>query len=225
MDVRTAVASRYSCREFLPTLVSEQTVRDIIERASRAPSAGNMQPWRVYAIAGKEVETLKALLEPRMGQELPKGEGTEYTIYPEPLTDPYRSRRSEVGELLYQSINVSRDDKASRYKQYARNFQFFGAPVALFFAREKAHGPAQWADIGGFLQTVAILARDFGLHTCPQQAWVSFHRTVRTFLRLPDHLMIYSGMALGYADDSASINQWRSPRATLDSFATFSGFE
>jgi nitroreductase len=95
----------------------------------------------------------------------------------------------------------------------------------LFFAREKSHGPAQWADIGGYLQTVALLARGFGLHTCPQQAWVSFNLTVRSFLELPDHLMVYSGMALGYADDNAPINQWRSSREPLDAFATFSGFE
>ena len=100
------------------------------------------------------------------------------------------------------SIDVPREDKPARYRQYARNYQFFGAPVALFFAREKAHGPAQWADIGGYLQTVCLLARGYGLHTCPQQAWVSFHRTVREFLELPAHLMIYSGMALGFADES-----------------------
>ena len=153
MDVFEAVASRYSCRAFLPTPVPEKIVRDIVERAARAPSAGNMQPWRIYAIAGKRVEDLKALLTPRMATELPKGEGTDYTIYPEPLTEPYRTRRFKVGELLYQSIHIPREDKPARYKQYARNYQFFGAPVALFFAREKAHGPAQWADIGGYLQT------------------------------------------------------------------------
>jgi nitroreductase len=184
-----------------------------------------MQPWRLYAIAGKRVEELKALLAPRMATELPKGEGTDYTIYPEPLTEPYRTRRFQVGEALYQSINVPREDKPARYRQYARNYEFFGAPVALFFAREKAHGPAQWADIGGYLQTVALLARGYGLHTCPQQAWVSFNRTVRAFLQLPDHLMIYSGMGVGYADENAPINGWRSPREPLEAFATFNGFE
>ena len=143
MDVFEAVASRYSCRAFLPTPVPHIIIREIIERAARAPSAGNMQPWRAYAIAGQRVEQLKALLAPRMATDLPKGEGTDYTIYPDPLAEPYRSRRFTVGELLYRSINVSREDKSSRYKQYSRNYQFFGAPVALFFAREKAHGPAQ----------------------------------------------------------------------------------
>lgn len=224
MDVREAVASRYSCRAFLPTPVPKKTVRDIIACAARAPSAGNMQPWYVYALSGSRIDELKAQMAPRMAAELPKGEGTDYTIYPEPLDELYKARRFQVGELLYKAVGIPREDKSSRYKQYARNYQFFGAPVALFFAREKTHGPAQWADIGGYLQTVALLARGHGLHTCPQQAWVSFNRTIRSFLKLPDHLMIYSGMALGYEDREAPINKWRSPRAALDSFATFDGF-
>ncbi len=223
MHVRDAVSSRYSCRAFLPTPIPEQTVRDIVERATRAPSAGNMQPWRIYAIAGERVEALKALLAPRMN-ELPKAEGGDYRIYPDPMEEPYRTRRFAVGELLYKSIGVAREDKPARYRQYARNFQFFGAPVGLFFAVERAHGVAQWADIGGYLQTVMLLARGYGLHTCPQQAWVSWHRTVRSFLDLPPELMIYSGMALGLADESAAINSWRSPREPLASWAAFSGF-
>jgi nitroreductase len=225
MDVFEAVATRYSCRAFLPTPVPEKIVRDIVERAARAPSAGNMQPWRIFALAGKRIESLKALMAPRMAGELPRGEGTDYTIYPVPLDEAYKTRRFQVGELLYQSINVPREDKPARYRQYARNYEFFGAPVALFFAREKTHGPAQWADIGGYLQTVALLARGHDLHTCPQQAWVSFHRTIRKFLQLPDHLMIYSGMALGHEDKAAPINAWRSPREPLNAYATFESFE
>jgi len=223
MNVKEAVAARYSCRAFLATPVPEHIVRDIVERAARAPSAGNMQPWRVMALAGTRLAELKALLAPRM-TELPKGEGVDYAIYPEPMVEPYYARRSEVGELLYGAIGIPRSDKAARYRQFARNWQFFDAPVGLFFAREKAHGPAQWADIGGYLQTIALLAKDYGLDTCPQQAWVSFHLTVRAFLRLPDHLMIYSGMALGFSDQEAPINRWRSPRAPLAEWAQFEGF-
>jgi nitroreductase len=225
MDVFEAIATRYSCRAFLPTPIPEKIVRDIVERAARAPSAGNAQPWRIYALAGKRIDELKAMMAPRMASELPRGEGTDYPIFPEPFGDPYRARRFEVGELLYKSISIPREDKPARYKQYARNYQFFGAPVALFFAREKAHGPAQWADIGGYLQTVCLLARGYGLHTCPQQAWVSFNRTIRDFLNLPTHLMIYSGMALGHANESAPINSWRSPREPFEAYAAFEGFE
>ena len=224
MDVREAVSSRYSCRAFLAKPVPLNVVQEIIAQAARAPSAGNMQPWRVYALSGKPLEALRTNLAAREG-ELPRGEGGNYRIYPDPMEEPYRSRRYQVGEMLYGAIGVPRADKPARYKQYARNFQLFGAPVALFFALEKSFGVAQWADIGGYLQTVALLARAHGLHTCPQQAWVSFHKTVREALGLPPNLMVYSGMALGYADEEAPINRWRSPRARLDEYATFDGFE
>jgi nitroreductase len=223
MDVRDAVASRYSCRAFLPTPVPEATVREILERAARAPSGGNLQAWRIHAISGPRVEALRALLEPRMG-ELPKGEGGEYQIFPTNLKEPYRSRRFGVGELLYRAIGVAREDRTGRYRQYAKNFQFFGAPVGLFFAIDKSMLPAQWADLGGYVQTAMVLARGYGLHSCPQEAWISWQRTMRAFLDLPDEMMLFCGMALGHADTTAPINSWRSPREPLDSFATFDGF-
>lgn len=223
MHVRDAVASRYSCRAFLPKPVPEKTVREIIELASRAPSAGNMQPWQVDAIAGDKLEALKDLLRPRMG-ELPRGEGTEYTIYPPEMNATFRKRRFEVGELLYKSIDVPREDKPARYKQFARNYEFFGAPVGLFFSIDRALGVAQYSDMGGLIQTVMLLARDYGLHSCAQQAWASWPKTVSAFLQLPDHMMLYSGMALGYEDPAAAINSWRAPRAPLEEFASFSGF-
>ena len=226
MDVLEAVASRYSCRAFLPTPVPEKIVRDIVERAARAPSAGNMQPWRVYAHrrqAGRGIESAAGAAHgdrtaERRGHRLHDLSGAADRA----LSRPAASRSASCST----SRSVCREKTSRRaIRQYSRNYQFFGAPVALFFAREKAHGPAQWADIGGYLQTVALLARGFGLHTCPQQAWVSFHRTVRVFLNLPDHLMIYSGMAVGYEDAAAPINSWRSPREPLDHFASFDGFE
>jgi nitroreductase len=223
MDVRDAVLSRYSCRAFLPTPVPEHVVREILEAALRAPSGGNIQPWRVHALAGERLAALKAALAPRMN-ELPKGEGTEYPVFPPDMGEPFRARRFAVGELLYKSIGVPREDKPARYRQYARNFEFFGAPVGLFFAIERSLGPAQWSDLGGLIQTVMLLARDYGLHTCAQEAWASWHRTVSDFLALPPAWMLFCGMALGHADPDAAINSWRSPREPLESVATFSGF-
>ncbi len=224
MNVRDAVVSRYSCRAFLPTPIPENTLREIVELAARAPSAGNMQPWRIDVIAGKKVEALKDLLRPRMG-ELPRGEGTEYTIYPPEMNATFRKRRFEVGELLYKSIDVPREDKPARYRQFARNFEFFGAPVGIFFSIDRALGPAQFSDMGGLIQTVMLLARDYGLSACAQQAWASWPKTVSAFLELPDNVMLFSGMALGYADETAPINSWRAPRAPLAEYASFSGFD
>lgn len=224
MDVREAVATRFSCRAFLPTPVPEPVVRDILERASRAPSGGNLQPWRVFALAGAPLAELKALIAPR-AVENPRGEGAEYPVYPPGLTEPYDARRRTVGALLYRAIGVAREDRAGRYRQYARNFLFFDAPVGLFFAIDRQMGPPQWSDLGMYVQTVMLLARAHGLHACAQEAWTFWHKTVSVFLDLPPELMLFCGMALGYADPDAAINRWRSPREPLDGFASFRGFE
>jgi nitroreductase len=155
---------------------------------------------------------------------LPRGEGTEYPIYPKDLSGDYLKRRFAVGEMLYRSIGVAREDKAARYRQYARNFQFFGAPVGLFVSTERSFVLGQWIDLGSFIENIMLLARDFGLHTCPQEAWASFPRTVGRFLNLPDNMILFCGIALGYEDSAAPINSWRAPRAPLDDWATFSGF-
>ncbi len=127
MDVRDAVASRYSCRAFLPTPVPLASVRDILDRAARAPSGGNLQPWLVHALAGERLEAVRALIRPRFN-ELPRGEGAEYPVYPAPLKEPYYARRSQVGAALYHALGIPREDKPARYRQYARNFEFFSAP-------------------------------------------------------------------------------------------------
>jgi len=223
MHVRDAVASRFSCRAFLPAPVSLATVRDILDRAARAPSGGNLQPWRVYALAGAPLEELRARIRPQAPTN-PRGEGAEYRIYPDPLKEPYNGRRYEVGALLYRTLGIPREDRPARYRQYARNFEFFGAPVGLFFCIDRTMGPPQWSDLGMFVQTLMLLARGEGLHTCGIEAWTHWHKTVSTYLDLPSEQMVFCGMALGYADPAAPINQWRAPRGGVDGFAVFSGF-
>jgi nitroreductase len=223
MNISDAVATRFSCRAFLPTPIPEQVVRDILQCAARAPSGSNLQPWLVHALAGESLAALKKKIEPRYG-ELPRGDGAGYEVFPGKLHEPYRTRRFDVGLQLYESLGIAYENRDARLKQYARNLVFFDAPVALFFVIERALNPAQWADLGMFVQTVMLIARDFDLHTCAQQAWVPWSKTVETWLDLPPEQMLFCGMALGHADDAAPENAWRSPRAPLDSWARFSGF-
>jgi nitroreductase len=223
MHVRDAVASRFSCRAFLPSPVAVATVRDILERASRAPSGGNLQPWRVHVLAGAPLEELKARIRPHAPTN-PRGEGNEYQVYPEPLKEPYYGRRHDVGAQLYAALGIPREDRAARYRQFARNFELFGAPVGLFFSIDRTMGPPQWSDLGMFVQTVMLLARGEGLHTCPIEAWTAWHKTASAYLSLPAEYMLFCGMALGHADQTAPINQWRSTRERVDGFAVFAGF-
>ena len=223
MNVTEALATRMSCRAFLPTPVPEATVRAILDAAKQSPSGGNLQPWRVYALTGEPLKELLAIVLARLPTS-PRGDGSEYDIYPAGLWEPYRSRRFKCGEDLYATIGVARDDKFGRLLQFARNYEFFGAPVGLFFCLDRRMGPPQWSDVGMYMQSVMLLAREHGLDTCAQEAWSVWYRTVGEFLRLPPELMLFSGMALGYRDEAAPINRLRTDRAPLEEFAELRGF-
>jgi len=223
MNVSDAIDSRMSCRAFLSTAIPETTVRSIIDQARRAPSGGNLQPWFVDVLTGEPLRQLLGRVAARV-PEHPLGEQTEYNIYPPNLGEPYRSRRFKCGEDLYATIDIPRSDKARRIQQYTRNFVLFGAPVGLFFSIDRDMGVDQWADVGMFMQSIMLLAREHGLHTCPQEAWAAWHRIVGEFLGLPSQRMLFCGMALGYRDESHPVNRLRTERAALEEFATFRGF-
>jgi nitroreductase len=224
MKVSDAIDSRLSCRAFLARPVPRATLVAILESAKRAPSGGNLQPWHVFALAGEPLLTFLSEIRSALPDH-PRGEGAEYDVYPKQLTDPYLSRRSKCGEDLYATINVPRADKAARLRQFARNYELFGAPAVLFFAIDRQMGLGQWADLGMFMQNVMLLAREHGLHTCAQEAWAVWHARVERYLSMPSNLMFFCGMALGYADESAPINRLRTDRAPLQEFATLSGWE
>jgi nitroreductase len=222
MNVTEAVAARISVRAFKPDPVPGALVREILEAAHRAPSGGNLQPWRVHALAGAPLEALKAkgMATLAAGLETP-----EYDVYPPDLWDPFRTRRFVCGEDLYASISIPREDKPARLRQLARNVEFFGAPVGLFFSLDRKLGYPQWADVGMFMQTVMLLAVERGLDTCAQEFWARLPKTVGDFIDLPDDHMLFSGMALGYRDPEASINGWRTRRDPFEVFAEMRGFD
>ncbi|MFN3627112.1 MAG: nitroreductase [Parvibaculum sp.] len=223
MKVSEALKSRITCRAFLDKPVPEATVRQILEEAKYAPSGGNLQPWHVYVLTGKKLEEFLGIIAEKQ-KDNPFGEGTEYDIYPKGLTEPYKSRRFKCGEDMYATIGVSREDKAGRLMQFARNFRFFDAPVAMFFAIDRQMGLGQWSDLGMFIQSVMLAAREHGLHTAAQEAWAIWYKTVSEFVQMPEELMLFCGLGLGYMDESAPINQLRTDRAPLEEFATLSGF-
>jgi nitroreductase len=218
MNVSEAVRQRMSVRAFRPDAVPGAVVREILETAHRAPSGGNLQPWRVYALSGEPLAELK-----RIVAATPM-EAPQYPVYPEALWDPFRTRRYECGEDLYASIGIGREDKAGRYAQLANNLDFFGAPVGLFFCLDRKLGSAQWSDVGMYMQSVMLLAVERGLDTCAQEFWARYANTVATFLNLPDDHMVFSGMALGHRDPDAPINQWRTRRDPFDAWAEMRGF-
>lgn len=224
MRVCEAIESRMTCRAFLDAPVPEATVKAILEGASRAPSGGNLQPWRVWALAGADLAELEARVKAKIASAQIADGPTEYLIYPPVLAEPYVSRKYAVGEAMYAAIGVTHADMAGQMDQFRRNFEFFGAPVGLFFAIDRSMQQGQWADLGMFMQSAMLLAREHGLHTASLESWALWHVTVGDFLDLPAEQMLFCGMALGWMDVDAPINHWRSERARLSDFAVLRGF-
>jgi nitroreductase len=144
-----------------------------------------------------------------------------YSIYPAKLTEPYRSSRFLVGEQMYKLLGIPREDKPARFRRLAENYQFFGAPAAIFCFVDRQMGPPQWSDLGMFLQSFMLLAKEAGLDTCAQEAWAARPRTVSEFVKAPEELMLFCGMAIGIADQEAPVNSLTSEREALKDFATF----
>ena len=183
-----------------------------------------MQPWRIWVVAGEELSQLKALVKAKMVDGQFADGPTEYPIYPLTMKEPYISRKFDNGTAMYAALGISREDVAERKRHTARNFEFFGAPVGIFFAIDRSMQKGQWADLGMFLQSVMLLAREHGLHTAALESWALRYKTVGDFLAIPDDLMIWCGMGLGHMDSAAPVNRVRAARATLDEFAIVRGF-
>jgi nitroreductase len=222
MKTSEAILSRRSVRGFLDKPVAPDVIRRVVGTAARAPSGGNLQPWHIDVIGGGALADLKAIMLKRV-IELPQGEPPEYDIYPKELVAPYRDRRFKIGEDLYGRLGIPREDKAARKEWFARNFQFFSAPLALFCTVDRRMGPPQWSDLGMFLQNVMLLLREEGLDSCPQECWAIYPETIGQFLGTPSERMLFTGMAIGHADPEEAANRVVAERAPLSEFAQFRG--
>src|SRR6187200_1872744 len=116
---------------------------------------------------------------------------------------------------------VAREDWEARQRAAIANWNCFGAPAALFCYIDRDLGRPQWADVGMYLQTVMLLLRAEGLHSCPQMAWSQVRETVAEVLSPSDGLILFCGMSIGYED--VTVRYTRTGRAPLDETVTFVG--
>lgn len=220
MRVEQALENRKSCRAFSARSVDPDVVRSIISRASRAPSNGNLQPWQIYVLTGAALTSLKDAARRHIDDEA-KMPTPEYHVYPKPLKAVYEERRRDNGEELYRVLGIPREDKKKRRGQFAKNALMFNAPVGLFAYIDRSLSYGQWMDLGMYLQSVMLLCQEHGLATCAQGYWTFLHETVRKATNAPDAFMLACGLAIGFEDQSATINEMRSERVAVDDFAVF----
>ena len=223
LSVTETLNRRRSVRAFTDRAVDPALLRDILTSAQRAPSGGNLQPWQATVLTGEPWQAMKEAVAARiaMGRE---GHEPEYDIYPKGLTEPWEARRFGVGEGLYAALGIPREDKAGRLARFMENYRGFGAPVMLFLHCSRIMGPPQWSDMGMWLQSVMLLLVEAGLASCPQECWAMYGTTVRRTLALDEGQILFTGLAIGYADEDAAVNQWPVPRAPLDEVIDWQGF-
>jgi nitroreductase len=216
MNVTQAVNDRSSVRSFLDKPVSNELIKELLVKSSRSPSGGNLQPWKIFIINEK---TMQAFL--LFQSEWDKPETPLYDIYPPKLKEPYRTSRYELGEQMYELLGIPREDKNARIAQVMKNYEFFGAPCAFFCFIDPEMGPPQWSDLGMFLQTFMLLAKESGLDTCAQEAWSLKNDSVSEFVNSDEGDILFCGMSIGYKDNNASINSLRSERRSIEDWAKF----
>lgn len=223
MNVSEAVATRRTVRAFLDRAVDPAVLRRVLEKAQRAPSGGNTQPWNAAVLTGEPLAKLLATV----AEVLPQGQAAfkpEYHVYPPGLEGRYEASRREVGETMYAALEIPREDKMSRLAWFARNFQAFGAPVLMLIHTPKYMGPPQWSDIGMWLQTLMLLLREEGLDSCPQEAWAVYSPQIRACVDIPEDHIFFCGLGIGWRDPNAPVNQFEVPRVSIDEAIRWEGF-
>jgi nitroreductase len=220
MRVSDAVNSRRSMRVFKADPVPKTDIEWIIETANRAASNGNLQPWKLYVTMGKARQRLSAAILAAIDVN-DNGPGGEYDVYPKEFTPVYDARRKLVGKQLYTLLDIKRGDAKGMLRQFRKNFDFFDAPVGMILCVDRHMGNGQWIDCGIFLDQLMLLAREKGLHTCPQAAFSRYQHVVRRELNVPDGQVVICGLALGYADPDAVPNNLITERAPIADFTTW----
>jgi len=224
MNVADAIASRRSIRAFLPDPVERATLEAILESACRAASGSNIQPWKVHVLTGDAKEALsRAILDVFNNPAADREHEEEFAYYPRTWTSPFIERRRALGIGLYSLLGPTRENKEGMHAQMGRNFAFFGAPVGIIFTTDRTMERGSWLDYGMFIQNVMLMARSFGLDTCPQAAFNRYHRIIAEQLTLPEHETVVCGMSLGYADWSQPENRLASDREPLKNVVRFLG--
>ena len=224
--VDQAIESRQSTRDFLPTPVARETIEHLLQLAARAPSGTNTQPWKVYVLQGASrdalVEKVCAAGDAiRANPALAADYKEAYDYYPEKWVSPFIDRRRENGWGLYGLLGITKGDKDKMHVQQQRNFRFFDAPVGLMFTLDKVMGRGSLVDYGMFMQNLMVAARGHGLSTCPQAAWNGFAKIILPHIGAGPDEMLVCGMSLGYPNESALVNTFRTPRVPVDDFTTW----
>ena len=213
MELLEAIHNRKSIRKFKPDPVPRVMLEGILQAALRAPSAINTQPWECWVVGGELLQ--------RLGRELyaegAKGGPSRADVtLSEVWKDAYMNRMRENGRGLFGLLGIDRQDKETRKAFALSMHKFFDAPQVIFLCLDSSLGDYSVFDCGCFTQNVCLLAASKGLGTCIQHSGVHYPDIIRKYVPIPAEKKILVAIAIGYPDEEAVVNQFRSNREPLE---------
>ena len=215
--LESLLASRHSCRGFLPKPVPRTTIEQILVASQRTASWCNAQPWSLYVASGGVLERLRALL-PELATQTPPNPDIEW---PREYRGVYRERRRECGFALYDAVSVAKGDRVASAKQGAENLRMFGAPHMAIVTYDEALGTYGAVDCGAYVATFMLVAESLGVATIAQAALATYPAPLREHLGIPKERTIVCGISFGYADAAHPANKFRTTRAPLGETVTW----
>jgi nitroreductase len=215
MEILQCIKTRKSVRAFTSKRIPKSVMKKILQAASVSPSYTNTQPWEVVVVSGKKNAELKEKLVNLAKKKAPaKSDIAANKEWPAGLDE--RSR--EHGARRLKTLGVARDDADGREKLRLMNFEFYGAPCAVFLFTDGSLGEWSTYDMGLFTQTLILAAHSFGVDSCLQASVTGYAREIKKFLRLAESKKFVICIAMGYADDKAVLNKYKSSKQKPDAF-------
>jgi nitroreductase len=220
VDVRVVLKERRSIRKFKPDQVPESLIREILEEARWSPSWGNTQPWEFYVVVGEPLEKIKKM----NCQLLNEGAASTPDLkMPVSWLELLKKRYTAVGKSTLEALAVRREDIEARTEYYRSMFRLFDTPCLLVACIDKRSTSPEYAmlDIGLITHSICLLAHNHGLGTCILASAVHYPSMLRDILPDTENKWMAAGIALGYPDPDAAVNQFKRERAPLDEIVTW----
>jgi nitroreductase len=227
MDVSKAVIARRSIRAFKPEPVPKAVISEIVEKALRAPSWANVQPWELAIARGPELAEIRRRVCEKKGANI-NPDFPQIFEFPE----PYSSRSRVTIAKSHESVGIKREDKEKREWWELQQLNNFGAPCEVYIYIDRSlclqNGNINiWPvfDCGTITGIIALLAADYGLGTITQARAVVYPDVIREVLGIPDTKLMLVGIGIGYPDLKNPVNQYTTDREPMDKLVRWYGFE
>ncbi len=215
MEVLEGIKTRRSTRGFKPDPVPGEVMKKILEAVSNTPSYTNTQPWVVVVVSGKKKDELSRVI---FGLAKAKAPTSPDLPMPKGWPAAHDARGHEHGARRLATLGIERGDEEGREKLRLMNFEFYGAPCAVFLFIDGTLGEWSLFDMGLFAQNLILAAHSLGVESVLQASVTNYAPQIKKFLGVPESKKLIICIPLGYPDNEAKLNTYRSLKQKPEEF-------